>query len=481
MATDERMSGALQENVLTLLCFDTEAARMIRAAITAKLFESRVYQDIASHAIEFLDKYGEAIAEHLPDVIEDVLSGDDRKKASLYKRTLENLYSARGHVNRDYIVGQLREFVHLQTLKTSILKAVDSIEAGKVDEAEIELQKGLQADLPSFDIGTSFVDTKESLSFFNTSDEGISLGIKAFDEGGIVAAPGTMVLFIAPAKKGKSWFLVHGGKYSLLQRKRVLVVTLEMSEAAYSMRFVQSLFSVTKRQARLAVPQFRRNDEGHFVGIDFEDVERPTLGDDGVRRMIEKNIKQRFRNWNPLIIKGWPMMTLTMQHFRVYLDTLERLHKFIPEVVVFDYPNLMKISPDNVRMETSTVFRELRGLATERGFALITATQGNRQAAEARTTMDTHVAEDYSVIATADVAITYSQTPEEKRLGLARLFVSNARNEEDKYSVIVTQSYAMGQFAIDSQRMHGDYWQRVDESTAPTARQRTGRNADAEE
>jgi|GEM_PF-1694515 len=470
MATDERMSGALQENVLTLLCFNTEAAKTIRAAIDPKLFESRVYQDIATHAVDFIDKYGEAIAEHLPDVIEGVLEGDDKKKATLYKRTLDNLYSAREHVNTDYIIGQLQNFVHLQTLKGSILKAVDSIEAGKVDEAELELQKGLKSQLVTFDIGTSFVDVKSSLSFFNTVDEGIPVGIKALDDAGIMPSPGTMFLFIAPAKKGKSWFLTQAGKYALLQRKRVLVVTLEMSEAAYSMRFVMNFFSVTKRQARVAVPRFRQNDEGAFIGIDFEDVQRPTLGDDGVRKMIEKNIKQRFRNSNPLIIKHFPMMSLTMDHFKVYLDTLERLHKFIPEVVVFDYPDLMKISADNVRMETSTIFREHRGLAAERGYSLVTATQGNRQSAEARTTLDTHVAEDYSKIATADTVVTYSQTPEEKRLGLARLYVANSRNEQDKFSVLITQAYDMGQFALDSARMGNDYWQRIDAATAPGRR-----------
>lgn len=461
---EERMSGALQENVLTLLCFDTDAAKMIRAAVTPQLFESRVYQDLASHAIDFLDKYGEAIKEHIADAVEENLRGDDKRKSTLYRRTLENLFESRTHVNSKYVVSRLNEFVHQQTLKASILRAVEHIESGKIDAAELALQDGMKAQLPSFDIGTPFADPQRSLAFLAQADEGISVGIKAFDDAGIGAAPGTMLLFIAPAKKGKSWFLTHAGRFCLQQRKRVLVVTLEMSEAAYSRRFVQSFFSVTKRQAEIAVPRFQRDEHGHFIGVDFEDITRPTFGDAGVRQMIEKNIKRQFRNGSPLIIKGYPMASLTMAHFRVYLDMLERLHKFVPDVVVFDYPDLMKIDADNIRVDTGNVFRGLRGLAVERNFALITATQGNRDSASARVTTDTHVAEDYSKIATADVVITYSQTAEEKRLGLARLFVSNARNEEDKFTVLVTQSYPMGQFAIDSMRMGSDYWKRIDEA-----------------
>lgn len=463
---EDRMSGALQENVLTLLCFDTDSAKIIRSAVDPRMFESRVYQDFASHAIAFLDQYGEAIAEHLPDVVEDALKGDDKKKATLYKRTLENLHGARQGINAKYVISKLHEFAHQQTLKSAILKAVEEIEAGRVDRAELALHNGMKAQAGSFDIGTSFIDDARSLSFFDKQEEGIPLGIKALDEAGIMPAPGTMMLVIAPAKKGKSWFLVHAARYALLQRRKVLVVTLEMSEALYAQRFVQSLFSMTKRTAQVRVPRFvRGTEEGSFMGIEFDEVTRPTLANPGARAAVKKSIKQRFKGADSLIIKAFPMASLTMQAFESYLDMLERLHKFVPDVVCFDYPDLMKVdSGDALRTELGSLFKEHRGLAVRRNYALVTVTQGNRESAKARVTTDTHVAEDYSKIATADIVLTYSQTEEEKRLGLARLFVSNARTEEDKFTVLITQQYQIGQFALDSMRMSGGYWDRVDEA-----------------
>jgi replicative DNA helicase len=469
---DERMSGALQENVLTLLCFDTDAAKVIRSVVEARMFESRVYQDFASHAITFLDQYGEAIGEHLPDVVEDALKGDDKKKATLYKRTLDNLNGARQGINTKFVISKLHEFAHQQTLKSSILKAVEEIEAGHIDRAELALHAGLKSQVHSFDIGTSFIDGAKSLAFFDKQEEGLPLGIKALDDAGIMPAPGTMMLMIAPAKKGKSWFLVHGARYALLQRKKVLVVTLEMSEALYSQRFVQSLFSMTKRQALVKVPRIvRGTEQGAFMGIEFDEVTRPTFADAGARKAVEKQIKQRFKGADSLIIKAFPMASLTIQGFEAYLDSLERLHRFVPDVVCFDYPDLMKVDTESLRMELGAVFKEHRGLAVRRNYALLTATQGNRESAKARVTMDTHVAEDYSKIATADIVLTYSQTNEEKRLGLARLFVSNARTEEDKFTVLITQQYQIGQFAMDSMKMGGDYWDRVDEAAAAGRRQ----------
>lgn len=465
-SNDERMSGALQENVLTVLCFRQDVAKAIRPALDPSLFESRIFQDIASQAIAFLDQYGACIGEHLPDVFEGVLQGDDSRKAALYKRTFDALHASAAGVNAEYVQSQLSKFVHLQGLKKAILEAVDEIEAGRVDKAEVVLESGLKKRSVSFDAGTFLADTSKSLQFLNTEDDGFPMGIEALDREGVMPARKTLFLFIAPAKKGKSWFLTHVGKFALLQRLRVLVVTLEMSEERYAQRFVQSLFSISKREALVALPKIRRDEHGHFVGIDTARLERPTLADPGIRKYIEDSITEKLGNKPPLVIKAFPTGALTVTQYKAYLDTLERLHNFVPDVVLFDYPDLMQVDSDKLRVSLSSVFKELRGVAVERNHALVAPTQGNRESATARTTSDVHVAEDYSKIATADVVVTYSQTAEEKRLGLARLFVSNARNDADKFQVLVSQAYAVGQFALDSVRMGGDYWTRVGALTA---------------
>lgn len=454
----ERMSGALQENVLTLLCFDTEAARLIRLMVDVELFETRVYQDIASHAIAFLDQYGDAIKEHLPDELESKLESSDRTQSKLYKRAVENLYAAREHMNSQYITSQLQTFVHEQKLKAALLKAVESVESGNTAHAEVTLEAALKDRVTSFDVGTRFADPQQSLKFFSTVDDGIPIGIKELDQRGIMPSAGTMMLLIAPAKFGKSWFLTHVGKYATMQRKRVLHITLENSEELTCQRYVQSFFAISKRDAKHRMPTFSVNEQGRFIGVDMSDVTRPTLRDQGIRKFVEGSLQKRFKNSSPLIIKRFPTGTLTLSQYKAYLDQLERFDKFIPDVVLLDYPDLMDIASDNLRGETSAVFKGLRGVAVERNHALVTVTQGNRASAMSRTTTDTHVAEDYSKIATADTVLTYSRTLEEKQLGLARLFVSNARGDEDKFTTLITQSYALGQFALDSMPFNDDFW-----------------------
>jgi replicative DNA helicase len=142
---------------------------------------------------------------------------------------------------------------------------------------------------------------------------------------------------------------------------------------------------------------------------------------------------------------------------RAYLDGLERFHKIIPDVIILDYPDLMDIDGNQLRVDTGKIYKDLRGIAVSKNLAMVVASQGNRTSASAKMVTDSMVAEDYSKIATADNVLTYSQTPQEHKLGLARLFVSNGRNDEDKFVVLISQSYTTGQFCLDSALMSSAY------------------------
>lgn len=454
---EELLSGALQENILTLLVFDDEFCPIVRNTISANLFESAVFRDIAAHAIDYYDKFKEAIKEHLADELEGVLEGGDKRKAASYRRVLDNIFMAKDGMNSEYVVSKLHGFVRQQTLKSAIVKAVEAVEDGNVDQAEIELNKGLKSQMVSFELGTSFSDPKQSLQFFDHVTDGIQTGIAQLDNRDICPRRQELYMFVAPAKKGKTWALMQLGKWALLARKKVLHITLEMSEQRVSMRYIQSFFSISKREAKIRYPRFTLDEDGRFSNISIEEIVRPTLRDEGIRAQLASRLEREFRKRPPLIIKQFATGSLTIPMLNAYLDGLERFHKFIPDVLILDYPKLMKLNAQNLRIELGSITEQLRGIAVERNLALVTAAQGNRDSASAMIVTDTMIGEDYSQIATADNVITYTQTAQEKKLGLARLYVSNGRNDEDKFVVLISQSYATGQFCLDSAMMSENY------------------------
>lgn len=474
--TDDRISGSLQENLLTLLCFDDKNCKLARAAVTPQLFESSVFREIAGHAIDFIDQYGEAIKDHLPDHLEGILNGDDHRKAASYKKLLDSLFLNRESINSDFVVSQLQKFVRQQNYKAAVVNIAEALEDGRVDDAELAMQKALKNQVSVFSPGLNLSDAKQVVGLLDDMEEpGFNMGIKPFDDLGVIPRRKELMMFLAPRGKGKSWFCVHVAKWALLQRWSVLVVTLEMSQKRYAARFLQSFFSISKRESEVRVAKLVTGRDGSLQDVLFESVERMTLKDPNIVSFLSSRVKREFRKRPPLIIKEFPTQALTMPQLEAYLESLERHEGIVPDLIVVDYPDLMKHDPKNKRIEIGMIVEQLRGIAVARNCAMVVPTQSNREGESATTVTTDQASEDISKIATADVVITYSQTPEEHRLGLARLLAGKARNDHDKFSALITQAYAMGQFCLDAVMLQAhDYWP-ILEDKAP---KRKGRRDD---
>lgn len=457
---DERLSGALQENLLTLLCFDDAHCKIARAALTPQLFESSVYKEVAGIAIDFIDQYGEAVKEHLPDHLEGILKGEDARKAASYKKLVDNLFLAKDSINGEYILSQLNKFVRAQTFKAGLVQAVEALEDGNIDAAELVMSKAMGKQIISFNPGVNLSNAAQMQTVLDAGleEQGFTLGIKELDRAGIMPRRKQLTMLIAPRGRGKSFFITHCAKMALVQRWKVLVITLEMSEIAYTRRFLQAFFSISKDEARIRIAQLQHGRDGALNDILYEEIERKTMRDKDINDHLMSRIRRDFRRRPPLWIKEFPTKSLDMVGLEAYLDQLERFQDFVPDVILLDYPDLMKHDSKNKRIELGELIERFRGICAARNAAGVTVSQGNRDAETAQTVTGGMVAEDISKLATVDICLTLSRTPMEEKLGLARILVEKARDQKDGMSILLTQAYALGQFALDSTLLHGDYW-----------------------
>lgn len=456
--SEERLTGALQENILTLLCFDKKYASLVRYAIKPQLFESAVFREIAGIAIDFLDQFKEPVGEHLPDHLEGILNGDDSRKASTYRKLVENLFIAKDSVNGEYVSAQLQKFIRAQNLKSGIVAAVEAVEDGRIDEAEVIIQKALNSQVVTFESGINLSNPEQAMKFLDSDEAAMLTGIEALDNLGIGPARKTLFTLLAPLNRGKSWGLAHLGKWALLQQLGVLHITLEMSDTKTVGRYLQSFFSITKRQAEVRVPTMLRGRSGELTDVSFEQVMRPSLEDPGIRAYLASKVRREFRKRPRLLVKSFATGQLSINALNAYLDNLERFEKFVPDVVIIDYADLMQIDPKNRREEIGSNFINLRGIAVERNLAMITASQTNREGINAKVIDETNLSEDVSKGFTADTIITYNQTQAEHAMSLARLYVSKHRDGDARMMALITQAYAMGQFCLDSTIISPDYW-----------------------
>lgn len=465
---DNRLSASLQESALTLLAYSEIEGRIGIGILTKDHFEPP-YDRVAGRLIDFRRKFEKAPGDaHLDDLFDDLIAEKSKQK-EIFTRILMGMHQQSDGLNAKYLLTRLTDFVRHQTMKNAILEAGEILQhdtgAEHGEEAEQIIQRAMKQRIISFDAGTRLGDKKKALRYFDTKVDVLPLKIRALDQYELGPARGQIHFFLAPQNRGKSWWLDHVGIMAMLHRDRVLHISLEMAEESVVQRYHQSIFAIAKRKEE----EFQRakltfDNLGRIDGLDVR-RSKPKHGLDevGIRKFVTSRMDHLGTKLDRVIVKGFPTASLSFRGYCSYLDSLEDAEGFIPDTVLIDYPKIMAYDRRDPRVALGTLMEELRGEADRRNHRLAVVHQGTRASATATRVGEEHVSEDWSLMQTADVAITYSQTEEEKELNLARLFVAKGRHDRSKFTVIINQQYEIGQFVLDSGLMQQNHFKLIDE------------------
>jgi hypothetical protein len=198
---------------------------------------------------------------------------------------------------------------------------------------------------------------------------------------------------------------------------------------------------------------------GRFEKLNTNEVSPDfTFDDDDLSDELSIRVNHLGTRLNNIIIKKFPMRSLSINGLRAYLDHLEIVERFIPDVLILDYLGVTQTDAKNHRISLGRNGEEFKGLCQERNIAGITAHQTSRISATAENVSITHIAEDWSLTNSADQVLVYSCTATERKFGLARMYVAKARSEQDHFGVLMTQNYAIGQFCISSALLESKYF-----------------------
>ncbi len=456
------MLASLQENLLCVLCFDKQQAPIIRGTVELEHYGG-LYRTVATRIYEHIDRFKSPPGEHLPDILNDKLESENRKERELYSDIIEAIHSSQKGVNTEYVMAQLSTFVRRQSLRSVAIELAKELQRdteASLDKADELIAGATHTALTVFDPGTRLSDATKALKFLDIEESCFPTGIPELDKRNLGPTRKEMWLFIANTKSGKSWALIHLAKIALMHRLRVVHITLEMSEARCAQRYFQALFALSKRPDTFLVPRIEVDEIGHITGIDDRRVTpKLALNDPRIRRKLKRKIMMwKDRVLDNIVIKQFPMAHLTVGQLEAYLDNLEATQHFTPDLLIIDYPDLMKLKGDDRRAALDETYKQLRGVFVKRNIAGAVVSQSHRAAAKARVVEADNVAESYDKIMHADTIITYSQTATERKLGLARLYVAGGRNDEDKFTIVITQQYGIGRFVITSALQKGNYW-----------------------
>lgn len=457
----EKLTRSLQESILTLIAVDNEDGKIASGLVTSKMFDE-AYRDIAERILAYRKKHDRAPGKaHLDDLVDDIIGDEENKKHKQYVRILDGIITNANSLNTKYVLSRIQDFSRRQTLKAAILEAGALYESSAtkedlVEQIETILRRATKPQADLLERGVYLGDRKRALGFLETTHADYLTGIPALDERNFGPTRGTLMMFMAPIHAGKSWFCIHIGKMCLMQNAKVLHVSLEMSEDRVIQRYQQSFHGIGKRYGeRYKVTQVEFGDGDQIERFRFRRRRIKKGLDTGNK--IRNYLKEKMKTWGSrmdrLHIKGFASRSLTIPKLEAYLDSLEIHDNFIPDVVILDYPDEMKIPMKDYRLALGATISDFRGMCYRRHICGVAPTQTNRKGWDSSMITGKMVGEDASKFMIADMVIIQNKSPFEKQLGLARLWVEKNRDDEDGYAVIITQNLRTGQYVLDSFRM----------------------------
>lgn len=463
------LNHALQENLITLLCYNDKEGKIVSNVINIELMEGD-YRMIAERAVDYWRKYKAPPGDHTADMFGDILGDKHNRRGNTIRRLLRNMISLSENLNTKYVMDQLRDHHRVQRFKSAIVESaekINNIQQMALPEIEELWDKLLRTREVDFHAGMRLNDIGPVLARLHMLQAEYRTGVKELDRRHFVPQRGKLLLFGGAAGRGKTWFLVNCGKHAIMDRKKVVHLTGEIDEEEVLGRYYQAIFSVAQRREPIEITEFERDLED-FTGLTRNDYKPQfALEDDLAPLELEQHMASFGKKSENLVVKRFKPNEWTVGHIRAYLDTLEQTEGFVPDMVIVDYLGLLKKDIKNVRGSMSMNCEDLRALMIDRNCAGVTAHQLSKAGELAVMAKGVHLAEDWSIMGTCDAVVTYSCTDLEFEHGLGRLFVSKNRSAKDRYQLVITQSYAVGQFCLDSMYMHRDYKQAFEDFAGP--------------
>jgi hypothetical protein len=456
-----KLQAAVQEGLVSLLCYNMEYGAQVATICEPRDFDP-IYRQLADLALDYRNKHKQPPGEHTLDLV-DQAKEQDASHSIHYDRLFESIEQV--EVNPPFLVERAAAFVRYQRLKLGIERSLKDLmrgdEAG-VEAAEATLIASIKDTAPTFHAGIDFArDLEASTRFMRLEDQSLPTGIPEFDKRGLGPALGRLHLLMAQSSKGKSWWLVHLAAEAWKHGIPVLYVTLELNEDEVTQRMVQRFLSMSKRSLdSVHWEEFTESDDPDDAGLRRKTrtlKNRPSFEDARAELLVRKKLRQ-LSDQGRLMIRDFPQGSLSVQQLDDFLTVLSERENFLPQLVLVDYADIMKLPHGRDRWEGIIEVGEgLRRIAQTRHIAVASVSQVNFSGIKAKKVDVEHTSGAIGKIATADTVLTYSQTEEEEKHGLARLLVAKARTEEGRFSVLISQNYGIGQFVMSSTRMGFNY------------------------
>lgn len=219
-------------------------------------------------------------------------------------------------------------------------------------------------------------------------------GLDAILGGGV--RRGEFCCSIAPSGFGKSTWLLNQAYGALLARKKVLFLTLELSEEVIASRIFRRITKMTRKQIRGDL------DKAKNVGELFLEIS------------------------SSFAVAYSKARTLTVSELGVLVDRFIKLYGGL-DLLVIDYFDRLRVSAKDMRLGFGYLVDDLRDMAADKYVAIASATQANKASLSAQVVTEEHVSESYKKVESSDIVISLNRSQNDEKRNAGRIVILKNR------------------------------------------------------
>jgi replicative DNA helicase len=390
----------LYEHIIFYNCFvDSSYLGSVSEYISPNVFKNKEIKSVISILTDFYKKHGTT-----PSTTEiKVYLHDDQLKQN-FKNVLTRLKDIDKKFNKEELYGLTERFLKERHVFNTLLEAADKLDSKTLDTYKLlqKIEKAVNIDL-STNKGLSLLEDIDTfIKELNVEEPTISSGWRWLDHklsGGFLENGRALYLFMGETNVGKSIFLGNIATNIALLGKKVLLITLEMSEVMYSKRLASSITKIPISELK---------------------TQQQTL-----KQMLEET---RDTNKNSaIVIKEFPPSTITPGQLGAFTKKINQ-SGFKPDAIVLDYLNLLSAPyGDNSYERVKVISEKVRALSYEFNCPIISATQINRTGYGVDEPGLETISESTGLAATADAIFSIWQKDEDKEVGVVNLGIVKNR------------------------------------------------------
>ncbi|MHA1658272.1 MAG: hypothetical protein ACTSUT_04010 [Promethearchaeota archaeon] len=502
MISNRTISLTEEKRIVTGLITSSDFIKQILPVFQLDYFVNSYLKIIAEWCVVFYEEHERNPYFHIQDIYESqapFLKETESELIGDLLKLLSDQYDSES-VNVGYLTTSAIDYFRKRELEITVNNVSALKEKGEYDAAEDEIAKfsKISLDLDSGSLINIGNIEQVSAIYKQRDEEDKNFYSLAGDLGRYLGnfKRGDVIGYYAPAKRGKSWTLVDHFKHGILQKKKTLFWSIEMTKTEILPRIMKSFIPMVDEGGEYQFPVFDciKNQTGEcgdrLSGVIIKDGDDifpdpthipctkckeyghglhdfdMTIYMDTIYRQADDiftvqeflsgskrapGTSEMFNKYGRLSVHS--KYSLTYDKMMRDIEILNTKDGFIPDIFIIDYIDILDIGSkfDDYR-SVDEAWKLLARMAGEFNVLVVTATQANKEGHKAEVLDATHQAGFYGKNQHVNEMIGINQTSAEKEMGIIKYGITEARSQHfipGKTCTVLTDLKA-GQTYLDS-------------------------------